>query len=445
VALPSGLLGALPWRRRVAAMAGALLGFTSSVAVPFAQQALHPMRDAAGNPVTTSAGQIAHGVIVLYCLGALAAALGAGLGHELGDWLATPLVRLGSAGVAAVRDWRRRAGGTANERRGVHHLTGGWRRPLAQVCLVAAALALGLTSLGGVNDLLFYGPQALMQAPALTPAAAAAASGAPQVGQVLTIAYASAAFHGAQRTFFVYLPPGYFSPSAAHQGYPVVYLLHGSPGQADVLFQILVTPQVLDTLITSHQIGPVIVVAPDGNSTAPYTSQWLNGADGRERVEDAFVHEVVPYVDSHYRTIATPANRVVGGLSMGGFGAANLAVKHPDVFGGVIAMGAYFVPEGGAVWGHPELIAANSPGVVLQQSPAARHVRFYLAAATDDVPYVDDTRIFARELDALGVDHALDMWTGGHAWTVWGHQAVAGITWFFGPRHGRPVCKACDS
>jgi enterochelin esterase-like enzyme len=445
LALPSALLGALPMRKRAAALLGTLLGLTWTVMFPYFQVSMHPTQDAAGQTVTVSGGSLAHAVLVLYALGILVAALGAGLGHMLGDWLAAPLVRLAVLSAALMRErWHveKRTGG-AHAPAAQPPALRAWAWPAAQAGAAAAVLALGLVSISGAGDLLFYGPQALVQPP--VPATRDSQTSVSLTGSVSTVTFTSAAFGGQPRSFDIYLPPGYASPTSASVRYPVVYVLHGTPGTKYGMLHALLTAQVLDELITSQQIQSLIAVAPDGNSSSPYVSEWLNGADGRAPVEDSFVREVVPYVDQHYRTLASPDSRILAGISMGGFGAANLALKYPNLFGGVIAMGAYFIPEGGALRGHRALIVANSPALQLQHATVAPYTAFYLAAAQDDRPYVTDTRLFAQELAALGAGYTLQVApSGGHSWTLWERQIVNGLRWFLGENQGPHRCSGCS-
>ena len=70
-----------------------------------------------------------------------------------------------------------------------------------------------------------------------------------------------------------------------------------------------------------------------------------------QNMEDAIVDDLVPYVDAHYRTIADPANRTLAGISDGGYGAANIALHHPDVFGKVLSLGGFFMADKSAVFG----------------------------------------------------------------------------------------------
>ncbi|HWJ95205.1 MAG TPA: alpha/beta hydrolase-fold protein [Telluria sp.] len=136
-----------------------------------------------------------------------------------------------------------------------------------------------------------------------------------------------------RRDIPVYLPPGY--DSAAQRRYPTVYLLAGFNGRGTVFLND--TPgdeniaQRLDRLIGSGAIAPMIVVMPDC-LTRLGGSQYINSA-ATGRYEDHLVHELVPYIDRSYRTLASRDARAVAGKSSGGYGALMLAMRHPDVFG----------------------------------------------------------------------------------------------------------------
>ena len=141
----------------------------------------------------------------------------------------------------------------------------------------------------------------------------------------------------AERAILVYLPPDY---DTSPKRYPVVYFL---PGFGD---RSMDTPaEEINKLVLAGTIQEmIIVVAPGDNRlggsfyvNSPVTGYW----------EDFVVQEVVGYVDSHYRTIARVESRGLGGHSMGGFGALNIAMLHPDVFGAVYSLSPGLFDEKG--------------------------------------------------------------------------------------------------
>jgi enterochelin esterase-like enzyme len=126
-------------------------------------------------------------------------------------------------------------------------------------------------------------------------------------------------------TFTLYLPPGYASSSAR---FPVVYHLHGIGG-AHNGNQISLVPLSLEAAVSAGLMDPAIVVFPDGYGD----SFWSGEATSTKPAEVNVAQEIVPYVDSVYRTLARRERRVMQGFSMGGFGAAKFATKFPALFG----------------------------------------------------------------------------------------------------------------
>jgi enterochelin esterase-like enzyme len=130
---------------------------------------------------------------------------------------------------------------------------------------------------------------------------------------------------GQSFAYRVYLPPNYLT--SAERRYPVLYMLHGAGGNYTEWSDSFL-PEQVDRLIAADQIQPMIVVMPDDGETT-YFANWDNGP----RWGDYLTYDVVSTIDQRYRTAANPADRAIGGLSMGGLGALNLAFQHPDVFG----------------------------------------------------------------------------------------------------------------
>jgi S-formylglutathione hydrolase FrmB len=135
----------------------------------------------------------------------------------------------------------------------------------------------------------------------------------------------------ANRRLPVLLPPDYADSS---RRYPVIVGLTGFTGKGIMMLnEDAWQPNLVQRLERLYADGmpPAIFVLPDC-FTRYGGSQYINsGATGR--YEDYVIQEVIPFVDAHYRSIASPEGRGVFGKSSGGYGSMILGMQHADVFG----------------------------------------------------------------------------------------------------------------
>jgi enterochelin esterase-like enzyme len=217
----------------------------------------------------------------------------------------------------------------------------------------------------------------------------------PRGGEVLT-----GALPGEQRAALVYLPPGFV---ATHR-YPVAYLLHGLTGSPSEYPSGAGLLDFADGSIADGKTRPFIAVMPAAGSTAHYDGEWAGPW------ETNLVDRVVPWVDAHLPTVATAAGRTIAGLSAGGFGAVNIAVRHPGLFGTIESWSGYFHPlrDGPFKGASRAVLAANDPFVTARSAaPALRRgrVRFFLSTGPHHSHFFQPTQTLelARELRTLGV------------------------------------------
>lgn len=122
----------------------------------------------------------------------------------------------------------------------------------------------------------------------------------------------------------IYLPPDYGTNASAR--YPVVYSLHGMGGNE---WGNLGYATALQSNINSGAIKPMIMVFVNGRSNTFYA----DAKDGSVKCETTIIRELIPHIDSAFRTIPDRGHRAANGISMGGFGALMLATKHHELFG----------------------------------------------------------------------------------------------------------------
>jgi S-formylglutathione hydrolase len=140
------------------------------------------------------------------------------------------------------------------------------------------------------------------------------------------------------RDVSIYLPPSY--QTDRNRRYPVLYLLHGFTDSDDKWFSgqphFITLPAVVEQALAKGQTREMIVVMP--NAYTRYQGSFYGSSAVTGDWETYVAQELVSYVDTHYRTIATVASRGLAGHSMGGYGTIRIGMKRPDVFSSLYAM-----------------------------------------------------------------------------------------------------------
>ncbi len=194
---------------------------------------------------------------------------------------------------------------------------------------------------------------------------------AAPAGELIAETVPSRALGGPRRVWF-YLPPGY---STTDTLYPVMYVLDGSN-----YVEKMDLPRILDRLIASKAIPPVIAVFSEpGDRQEEYTRN--------PRWRSFIASELVPLVDQRFRTFPAPDHRIIFGSSLAAYGAVDLAVEFPSVFG----LCAAIAP--------PEQVAS----VIANQAharAAAVSIRFFVLGGVYDA-MIDGARRLRTTLDGV--------------------------------------------
>ena len=191
------------------------------------------------------------------------------------------------------------------------------------------------------------------------------------------------------RDVIVFLPPSYRKDTKRR--YPVVYALHGYSIGAEQWTHEIHVPQTIEGAFAqgAHEM---IVVLPDSKTI--YNGSMYSSSVTTGDFERFIAHDVVAYIDAHYRSIPERTSRGLVGHSMGGYGASRIGMKHPDVFGALYIMSPCCMSPLGAggpgpsdqmkeraIAGEKKAAAAKSPADLAAQSPGFGAAQYATAAA----------------------------------------------------------------
>jgi enterochelin esterase-like enzyme len=246
-------------------------------------------------------------------------------------------------------------------------------------------------------------------------------------------------------------------PTKAERPWAVLYLLHGLAGNERDWVDAGRIDEIMEPLIASGRIPPMLVVMPDGND-----SWYIDDPrpSGFGPVFQAFSQELVEAVDAAFPTAACRELRLAGGLSMGGYGALLMGMDHPDRFGAVLGLSSAIFPPMpddpaerarrhvfmfGALFSDPfdwqrfnrwNLFPRIPALAATQERPA-----IWLDAGDDDFPSLLATNVdFFLQLRAAGVEAELRVVDGAHNWEHWRPALSDALTWA-----GRSLPTACTS
>lgn len=281
---------------------------------------------------------------------------------------------------------------------------------------------------------------------------------------------------GVWKRLVVYLPPGYAHD--ADERHPVAYYLHGMWGSEDNWSAQGRIGAIADSLI-ARGMPELIIVMPDGDNG--YYTTWATPGNYEAcrqqppipepaatycvptpRYDEYLARDVVRHVDSTWRTLADPAHRAVAGLSMGGYGAVTLALRHPEVWSaaashsGVLALimrgrsadGAPVgAPNGDAlerIWGPRfwPLIEpvfgrdtagwwAREPARLAREraSSGVSPPALFIDVGVADGLVLEGNRLFVDELRRLGMPAEYHEWPGAHTWEYWRAHVPESLAW----------------
>ncbi len=216
------------------------------------------------------------------------------------------------------------------------------------------------------------------------------------------------------------LPAIVIVPDGAHADAPcpTVYMLHGFGGGCTTWLEVKPSlPAIADR-------DGIVIVCPDGGR-----SWYMDSPECPEsRYETFMAEELVPFIDARYPVIAAREGRAIMGLSMGGYGAMTLAMKHKELFGaaGSTSGGLDIRPFPrswelnrllGEQFEHSDRWDAFTP---IRMIPRLKNgdLRIIIDCGYSDF-FLDVNRDFHDRLLRYGIDHDFYLRPGGHNRDYW--------------------------
>ncbi len=222
-----------------------------------------------------------------------------------------------------------------------------------------------------------------------------------------------------RRQALVYLPPD----ARRSRRYPLVVLLHGLRGSPYSFAGGLRIAALADPLVRARRVRAFIAVMPPAGLKLSFDGEWT-GAWERYVIDD-----VIPWADARLPVERAGASRTIAGLSAGGFGAIDMALRHPGTFGVAESWSGYFdAPHDGSLRdATPVERDEHSPSWLLEHDRArvAREgLRMLVSAGAGEPVVLHATRAFAAELARDHLPSRLLVVPGGHDGRQW--RAVLG-------------------
>jgi enterochelin esterase-like enzyme len=238
------------------------------------------------------------------------------------------------------------------------------------------------------------------------------------------------------RDVYVYLPPQYFQKAFRQYKFPVIELLHGSPGNPQAWVDVMAVIPTFLSLLATHPQDAAVLVMPDTDGGPQYGLQCLNNPGGIQDM--TFVAGDVPGAIARIARVQPPGRAWgVAGYSEGGYCAANIGLQDPKGYGAAGVLSGYFAPirsqvpagnkPGGSplrvnvFLGHPDLQLLNTPRAYVTRVPINEFLpAFWLAAGAQDKPDVIAAENFRQQLQTRLANVPFMMVPdGGHQGSVW--------------------------
>jgi len=249
-------------------------------------------------------------------------------------------------------------------------------------------------------------------------------------GQVREIWYYSTVT-GNWRHALVYTPPDYDARTSAR--YPVLYLQHGGGEDETGWIRQAHANFIMDNLLASGSCKPMLIVMAYGYAERaghplpdlkgkPFGSPEMMRAmqEMAAAFEDDMTEVLIPYIDSHFRTIADRDHRAMAGLSMGGMQTFQVTFDHLDLFSYI---GGFSGAAGPLVLGNEKLDPKTAfHGALADPAAFAKRVHLlWLGVGTEEPARMREGLLrLHTSLEEAKIQHVFYQSPGtAHEWQTW--------------------------
>lgn len=207
---------------------------------------------------------------------------------------------------------------------------------------------------------------------------------------------------GGTNNAIVYLPPSY--DNSPDKRYPVFYLISGTTDTEEVYYKVGRVNYILDNLLADGKAEDMIVVLPYGNPTKLLPSPPENMMEMGDVFSKDLIADLMPYIESHYRTINDSDHRAIGGFSRGGNQGLACGLTNLDKFSYLCSYSSF--------------TSTNLPDVYDNADDTNKKINlFWLGVGTDDFLY-GTARDYMEFLDRKGINSVKEYTNDkfGHTW-----------------------------
>jgi enterochelin esterase-like enzyme len=260
---------------------------------------------------------------------------------------------------------------------------------------------------------------------------------------------------GQEVKYSLLLPENYYT---SNEKYPVVYLLHGLGDDETSWLEYGRISQIADQLTMNKEIVPMIFVMPQG-----FRNYYVNDYAATFRYQDMFISELIPFIDSCYRTIADKKHRATMGYSMGGFGALILPLKNPEFMNTCVPLSIsirtdeQYMEEDGMEWDQQwgrlfggvgkmgidritEYYKQNNPFYLFKHGDinTLSALKIYIDNGDDEYTLCRSNEELHMLLRELSFPHEFRVRDGGHEFSYWRSALPNGLCFISDAFEGKP-------